>query len=117
MLASTALPLVYFTPYFRVQRDGADDDFALSFFVLVYLQSVLYAVCSHVMFDSLMAFHTRISDPAVGGTYMTLLNTATNLGQLAGSVCVCVCVLLRVWFMEHLHRCSQPLTHPAAAFG
>ena len=27
-----------------------------------------------------MAFFARISDPAVGGTYMTLLNTLTNLG-------------------------------------
>lgn len=27
-----------------------------------------------------MAFFARISDPLVGGTYMTLLNTVTNLG-------------------------------------
>ena len=32
------------------------------------------------MFVSIMAFFARISDPAVGGTYMTLLNTLTNLG-------------------------------------
>ena len=28
-----------------------------------------------------MAFTAKISDPAVGGTYMTLLNTITNLGK------------------------------------
>jgi PAT family acetyl-CoA transporter-like MFS transporter 1 len=28
-----------------------------------------------------MAFHAKISDPAIGGTYMTLLNTLANLGQ------------------------------------
>ena len=27
-----------------------------------------------------MAFFARISDPAVGGTYMTFLNTLCNLG-------------------------------------
>lgn len=32
------------------------------------------------MFVSVMAFHAQISDPLVGGTYMTLLNTVSNLG-------------------------------------
>lgn len=32
------------------------------------------------MFVSIMAFFARISDPLVGGTYMTLLNTLSNLG-------------------------------------
>ena len=28
-----------------------------------------------------MSFFAKISDPAIGGTYMTLLNTVTNLGS------------------------------------
>lgn len=32
------------------------------------------------MFVAVMAFHAKISDSTVGGTYMTLLNTCTNLG-------------------------------------
>jgi PAT family acetyl-CoA transporter-like MFS transporter 1 len=32
------------------------------------------------MFVASMAFFARISDPAVGGTYMTFLNTLCNLG-------------------------------------
>lgn len=32
------------------------------------------------MFVAVMAFFARVSDPAVGGTYMTLLNTLCNLG-------------------------------------
>lgn len=32
------------------------------------------------MFVSVMAFFARVSDPNVGGTYMTLLNTLCNLG-------------------------------------
>jgi hypothetical protein len=35
---------------------------------------------STVQFGGISAFHTRISDPVVGGTYMTLLATFTNLG-------------------------------------
>lgn len=33
------------------------------------------------MFVSVMAFFARVSDPLVGGTYMTLLNTLSNLGS------------------------------------
>jgi PAT family acetyl-CoA transporter-like MFS transporter 1 len=32
------------------------------------------------MYVAVMAFFARVSDPKVGGTYMTLLNTLTNLG-------------------------------------
>jgi len=28
-----------------------------------------------------MAFHAKVSDPIIGGTYMTLLNTVSNLGK------------------------------------
>lgn len=32
------------------------------------------------MFVSSSAFHTQIADPVIGGTYLTLLNTVSNLG-------------------------------------
>ena len=32
------------------------------------------------MFVASMGFHAQVSDPAMGGTYMTLLNTLANLG-------------------------------------
>ena len=37
------------------------------------------------MFVAQMAFFARVSDPRIGGTYMTLLNTIANLGSLAPS--------------------------------
>ncbi|OMJ08591.1 hypothetical protein AYI69_g11016, partial [Smittium culicis] len=37
-------------------------------------------MASTVMFVGLSAFVTRISDPIIGGTYMTLLNTLSNFG-------------------------------------
>ncbi|XP_063916783.1 acetyl-coenzyme A transporter 1 [Zophobas morio] len=40
----------------------------------------LHQVCVYCMFVSIMAFFAKISDSSVGGTYMTLLNTVTNLG-------------------------------------
>lgn len=41
---------------------------------------MVHQVFLYSMFVSIMAFFARISDPAVGGTYMTFLNTLTNLG-------------------------------------
>jgi hypothetical protein len=37
-------------------------------------------VVMNVMFVSQMAFFARVSEPRIGGTYMTLLNTIANLG-------------------------------------
>merc|ERR1719397_1173721 len=41
-----------------------------------------FPVSNYAMFVSTMAFFARISDPAIGGTYMTFLNTLTNLGNM-----------------------------------
>jgi len=52
---------------------------------LVVLQTCL----STTIFVAHMAFFARVSDPAVGGTYMTLLNTLHNLGSMwASNVCL-----------------------------
>jgi PAT family acetyl-CoA transporter-like MFS transporter 1 len=37
-------------------------------------------IMSNAMFVAQMAFFARVSDPRLGGTYMTLLNTVSNLG-------------------------------------
>ncbi|KAH9989208.1 acetyl-coenzyme A transporter 1 [Russula vinacea] len=50
------------------------------FFVFLVLQTVLGSFSGTIQFVGMSAFHTRISDPVIGGTYMTLLNTFTNLG-------------------------------------
>jgi MFS transporter, PAT family, solute carrier family 33 (acetyl-CoA transportor), member 1 len=42
---------------------------------------VLNEVAGCLIFSSVMSFFARVSDPAIGGTYMTLLNTVTNLGS------------------------------------
>lgn len=47
------------------------------------------------MFVAVMAFFARVSDPVVGGTYMTLLNTLANLGGNWPST-------LALWFVDSL---------------
>ncbi|KAK7064621.1 GYF domain-containing protein [Favolaschia claudopus] len=52
----------------------------MGFFAFLVLHTVLSSFTSTVQFVGISAFHTRVSDPLIGGTYMTLLNTFTNLG-------------------------------------
>ncbi|KZV95602.1 MFS general substrate transporter [Exidia glandulosa HHB12029] len=49
-------------------------------FVLFIVLNVLSSFAGTIQFVGVTAYHTRIADPVVGGTYMTLLNTASNLG-------------------------------------
>merc|ERR1719369_1202651 len=68
--------LVYITPSFK-EEDGS---FPFHYYCLVVGVYAIYQVSLYSMFVSIMAFFAKVSDPAVGGTYMTLLNTVTNLG-------------------------------------
>jgi len=47
---------------------------------LVIVEHVFSTFMSTVMFVAVSAFHARIADPTIGGTYMTLLATVSNLG-------------------------------------
>jgi len=69
--AFTAALIVYYFP---------KQPIPLAFFVLMIAHTVLSSFASTVQFVGISAFHTRISDPLIGGTYMTLLATFTNLG-------------------------------------
>lgn len=54
--------------------------FTNAFFSFLVGMTVLQGFSVTVQFVGMNAFHTRISDPRIGGTYMTLLNTFSNLG-------------------------------------
>ncbi|KAK4536129.1 hypothetical protein CDCA_CDCA07G2154 [Cyanidium caldarium] len=57
------------------------DGVPLWFYLTVFFLGLVYQFASDsVMFVSTGTFFARISDPRVGGTYLTLLNTASNLG-------------------------------------
>ena len=46
------------------------------------LATALAVAITETMFVAQMAFFNRVSDPTIGGTYMTMLNTITNLGNM-----------------------------------
>ncbi|KAI8817124.1 acetyl-coenzyme A transporter 1-domain-containing protein [Fimicolochytrium jonesii] len=50
------------------------------YFFVVMAATVLSSFTSTVQFVGMGSFFTKISDPLIGGTYMTLLNTLSNLG-------------------------------------
>ncbi|KAK0553420.1 hypothetical protein OC846_001305 [Tilletia horrida] len=52
----------------------------LSYFALIILITVASGFAQTVQFVGITAFHTQIADPVIGGTYMTLLNTVSNMG-------------------------------------
>ncbi|XP_066295927.1 acetyl-coenzyme A transporter 1-like [Branchiostoma lanceolatum] len=68
--------MVFLTPYFK----NDDGTFPLYYYVMIVASYSLHQVALYSMFVSTMAFHAQISDPVIGGTYMTLLNTLANLG-------------------------------------
>ncbi|KAI5357441.1 Putative ampG-like permease/Acetyl-coenzyme A transporter 1, MFS transporter superfamily [Septoria linicola] len=51
-----------------------------SYLFIIIIEHVFSTFMSTVMFVAISAFHAKISDPAIGGTYMTLLATVSNLG-------------------------------------
>ncbi|XP_003744966.1 acetyl-coenzyme A transporter 1 [Galendromus occidentalis] len=54
--------------------------FPLYYYVVIVAIYACHQVLVNACFVSLMAFFARISDPSMGGTYMTLLNTLSNFG-------------------------------------
>ncbi|KAH9819931.1 acetyl-coenzyme A transporter 1-domain-containing protein [Melampsora americana] len=70
--ATWGIGLVYFFPQSK--------PLSTSYFILVIISTVISSFASTVQFVGISAFHTQIADPLIGGTYMTLLNTVSNLG-------------------------------------
>ncbi|RNA03489.1 acetyl-coenzyme A transporter 1 [Brachionus plicatilis] len=68
--------VIYLTPKFREQNG----EFALNFYLILLCVSAMQTLVETVMFISQMAFFASISDASIGGTYMTLLATLSNLG-------------------------------------
>nr|CAG4641622.1 EOG090X04K8 [Eurycercus lamellatus] len=68
--------LVWITP--RFQND--DGQFPFYYYFIVVIIFAIHQITVYSMFVAVMAFFAKVSDPAVGGTYMTLLNTVCNLG-------------------------------------
>ncbi|PWN50861.1 hypothetical protein IE53DRAFT_386828 [Violaceomyces palustris] len=51
-----------------------------TYFFIIITSTVTSSFASTVQFVGITAFHTQIADPLIGGTYLTLLATFSNLG-------------------------------------
>merc|ERR1712194_214170 len=65
--------LAWYTP--------AMDPFPWGFWLAMLVVTLMSSVATEWMFVSQASFFAKVSDPAMGGTYMTLLNTLANFGQ------------------------------------
>ncbi|KAH7720041.1 gland protein G8A07 [Aphelenchoides avenae] len=71
-----AAALVYWTPSLR----NESGQFSYLFYGLWLGMFLIYQMAMDCFYLSMFAFCTQISDPKIGGTYMTLLDTLNNLG-------------------------------------
>ncbi|KAF7992891.1 hypothetical protein HCN44_005235 [Aphidius gifuensis] len=88
--------LVWVTPLFV--QNGVVPIYYIFILLGIY---VFYQIAASSMFVASMAFFAKVSDPAVGGTYMTFLNTLCNLGGIWPSTAA-------LWFVDTLtwRQCS-----------
>ncbi|XP_077998439.1 acetyl-coenzyme A transporter 1-like [Glandiceps talaboti] len=95
------LVVVWWTPSFKSESG----EFPWYYYGLLVVAYACHQVTLYSMFVAVMAFTARISDPAIGGTYMTLLNTVTNLGGNWPST-------LSLWLVDSLtwKSCNGGLT-------
>lgn len=67
---------VYWTPSQKLE----DGSFPVYYYIGLIMLFAFNQIAVYSMYVAIMSMHARVSDPAMGGTYMTLLNTVTNLG-------------------------------------
>ncbi|CAN6653684.1 hypothetical protein TRVA0_026S01948 [Trichomonascus vanleenenianus] len=80
MLAFLGRLVCAFFSMLTVMWFPADKQYGIGYLVVVIIAHVLGSFMSTVQFVCINAFHTQIADPLIGGTYMTTLNTISNLG-------------------------------------
>ncbi|DAZ98108.1 TPA: hypothetical protein N0F65_003094 [Lagenidium giganteum] len=69
--------IVYITPSVMAHNE----DVHYYYYLFILISGALHEVAANMMYVPQMAFFARISDPTIGGTYMTFLNTISNLGS------------------------------------
>lgn len=62
-------------------RDDPEASPGLPFYGVLIVVLSMHEIASNMIFISSISFFAKISDPLIGGTYMTLLNTISNLGS------------------------------------
>jgi PAT family acetyl-CoA transporter-like MFS transporter 1 len=70
--------LIYYTP--KIIKHNGVIDIPIYYYVILVFIVAVHDMLSNIMIIATLAFFSRISDSRFGGTYMTLLNTLTNIG-------------------------------------
>jgi len=75
VLNITAAILVYTAPDLTIANYAT-----YRFYFLFFINALMKQITVEIMHSARGAFYTRVADDAIGGTYLTLLNTISNLG-------------------------------------
>ncbi|KAL1870343.1 hypothetical protein Plec18167_007477 [Paecilomyces lecythidis] len=94
---------------FTVLIYPAGPDVPFWYLLTVIGEHVLSTFMNTIMFVAVSAFHARIADPIIGGTYMTLLATVSNLGGTFPKF-----FILKLVDMLTSATCIPPTTAPSA---
>ncbi|KAE9538631.1 hypothetical protein AGLY_005730 [Aphis glycines] len=101
---------IYYTPIMITMINGFVNIPIYYYALLVFILAI-HDILANIMFVTITAFFSRISDSRFGGTYMTLLNTLSHLG-LAWSNSVAIGMIDFLTFKEcsldHNNNCSTP---------
>jgi MFS transporter, PAT family, solute carrier family 33 (acetyl-CoA transportor), member 1 len=80
-LRVTLVPILDVMMLMALRRGKPDSTSELmSYWSFIICSTALQAIVSSMQFNAQMTFFAKRVDPAIGGSYMTLLNTAANLG-------------------------------------
>jgi PAT family acetyl-CoA transporter-like MFS transporter 1 len=82
-LRVTLVPILDVLMLYAVKSFHASTDLRSNalFWAAVVSSTALFSIVDSMQFNAQMVFFAHRVDPAIGGTYMTLLNTAANLGS------------------------------------
>ncbi|KAJ5572692.1 Major facilitator superfamily domain general substrate transporter [Penicillium hetheringtonii] len=94
---------------FTVMIYPSGSDVPFWYLMTVIFEHVISTFMNTVMFVAISAFHARIADPAIGGTYMTLLATVSNLGGTFPRF-----FILKLVDLFTVATCLPPTTPPPA---
>ncbi|CAH8287492.1 unnamed protein product [Schistosoma turkestanicum] len=129
------IPIIHFTPYFRMLNDNSminhsnlttliDNtttihnntldmminkptySFPWIFYGILTGGFLCEKITSVIIYVQFQAFNAKISDPVIGGTYMTLLNTVSNIANTLGST-ICLALIEPLT----IRSCSKNETH------
>ncbi len=81
---------VYFTPYFKTE----DNEFSSYYYLVIFCLNAFDYTFWYGISISQVSFFAKVSDEVIGGTYMTFLNTMTNLGKS------CLRISASIWFFS-----------------